>query len=75
MAFLPFHHTFGSTGILVFLANGATNVFCDGLKYVAKNLKEYKVSVFFCVPLIIEAMHKKVMQEVKKKNKEKTVKI
>lgn len=29
MAFLPFHHTFGSTGILLFLNNGATNVFCD----------------------------------------------
>ena len=75
MAFLPFHHTFGSTGLLYFMSVGATTVFCDGLKYVAKNLKEYKVSVFFCVPLIIEAMHKKVMQEIKKKGKEKTVKI
>ena len=75
MAFLPFHHTFGSTGLLYFMSVGATTVFCDGLKYVAKNLKEYKVSVFFCVPLIIEAMHKKVMQEIQKKKKEKTVKI
>ena len=75
MAFLPFHHTFGSTGLLYFMSVGATTVFCDGLKHVAKNLKEYKVSVFFCVPLIIEAMHKKVMQEIQKKGKEKTVKI
>ncbi len=75
MAFLPFHHTFGSTGLLYFMSVGATTVFCDGLKYVAKNLKEYKVSVFFCVPLIIEAMHKKVMQEVEKKGKTKIVKI
>ncbi len=75
MAFLPFHHTFGSTGLLYFMSVGATTVFCDGLKYVAKNLKEYKVSVFFCVPLIIEAMHKKVMQEIEKKGKTKTVKL
>ena len=75
MAFLPFHHTFGSTGLLYFMSVGATTVFCDGLKHVAKNLKEYKVSVFFCVPLIIEAMHKKVMQEVEKKGKTKVVKI
>ena len=75
MAFLPFHHTFGSTGLLYFMSVGATTVFCDGLKHVAKNLKEYKVSVFFCVPLIIEAMHKKVMQEIKKKGKTKVVKI
>lgn len=75
MAFLPFHHTFGCTGLLYFMSVGATTVFCDGLKYVAKNLKEYKVSVFFCVPLIIEAMHKKVMQEIHKKGKDKTIKI
>ena len=75
MAFLPFHHTFGSTGLLYFMSVGATTVFCDGLKHVAKNLKEYKVSVFFCVPLIIEAMHKKVMQEIEKKGKTKVVKI
>ena len=31
LAFLPFHHTFGSTGLLFFLANGAANAFCDGL--------------------------------------------
>ena len=75
MAFLPFHHTFGSTGLLYFMSVGATTVFCDGLKHVAKNLKEYKVSVFFCVPLIIEAMHKKVMQGIEKKGKTKVVKI
>jgi len=67
MAFLPFHHTFGSTGLTLFLSHGATTVFCDGLRHVAKNLKEYKVSVFFCVPLIIESMHKKIMQEIEKK--------
>lgn len=75
MAFLPFHHTFGSTGLLYFMSVGATTVFCDGLRYVSKNLKEYKVTVFFCVPLIIEAMHKKVMQEIDKKGKTRTVKI
>ena len=75
MAFLPFHHTFGSTGVLFFLAHGATNVFCDGLKYVQKNLVEYKVSVFVCVPLLIEAMYKKIMAEVDKQGKTKIIKI
>ena len=75
MAFLPFHHTFGSTGVLFFLANGATNVFCDGLKYVQKNLVEYKVSTFVCVPLLLEAMYKKIMNEVEKQGKTKIIKI
>ena len=73
MAFLPFHHTLGCTGLLFFLSNGATTVFCDGLRYIAQNLKEYKVSVFFCVPLIIEAMHKKIMNAVEQQGKMKKV--
>ena len=75
MAFLPFHHTFGSTGLLVFLANGATNVFCDGLRHIQSNLKEYKVSVFVCVPLLLEAMYKKIMAEVEKQGKTNVIKI
>ncbi len=73
LAFLPFHHTFGSTALLLFLHNGVCTTFCDGLKYIQKNLVEYKVSVFVCVPLIIEAMYKKIMQEVKKQGKEKLI--
>lgn len=73
MFMLPFHHTFGSTAILLMLNNGVKNVFCDGLRYIQDNMKEYKVSVFVCVPLILEAMHKKVMQAVKKQGKEKKV--
>ena len=75
LAFLPFHHTFGSTALLLFLHNGVCTTFCDGLKYVQKNLVEYKVSVFVCVPLILEAMYKKIMLEVKKQNKENLLKI
>ena len=75
LAFLPFHHTFGSTGILLFLSQGATNVFCDGLKYIQENLKEYKVSVFVCVPLLLEKMYSKIMKEVEKQGKAKMMKL
>lgn len=74
MAFLPFHHTFGSTGLLFFLANGATNVFCDGLRHIQSNLVEYKVSVFVCVPLLLESMYKKIMAQIQKQGKTKLIK-
>lgn len=48
MAFLPYHHTFGSTGQVVMLAAGVTTTYCDGLKYLQKNIVEYKVSLFVC---------------------------
>lgn len=69
LAFLPLHHTFGSTGLLLFLADGVTNVFCDGLRHIQENLKEYKVSVFVCVPLLLEAMYKKIYSQVEKQGK------
>ena len=75
LAFLPFHHIFGSTGMIVMLGAGVKTAFPDGLRYIAKNLNEYQVSVFVGVPLLMEAIYKKIEQEVKKQGKTKTVKI
>ena len=75
MAFLPLHHTFGCTGILLFLNHGCTNVFCDGIRHIQSNLKEYKVSVFVCVPLLIEAMYKKIEKEIEKQGKTKLINV
>ncbi len=75
IAFLPFHHSFGLVAVMVFLGMGACNVFCDGLKYVSKNLKEYEVSVFVGVPLLVESMYGKIMREIKKQNLTKKVEL
>lgn len=69
MAFLPYHHTFGSTGQTMMLASGVTSVFCDGLKYIQKNIAEYHVTKFICVPLLIEAMYKRIMHQIEKQGK------
>ena len=75
LAFLPFHHIFGSTAMIVMLACGVATAFPDGLRYVAQNLKEYKVSVFIGVPLLVEAIYKKVEQGIEKKGKTKIVEL
>lgn len=71
---LPFHHTFGSTGLLFILSNGARSVFCDGLRHIQENMVEYGVSVFIGVPLLIESMDKKIWTAVEKQGKTKLVK-
>ena len=73
LAFLPFHHIFGSTEMIVMLAFGLATAFPDGLRYVAQNLKEYKVSVFVGVPLLVEAIYKKVEKGIEKQEKTATV--
>lgn len=73
LAFLPFHHIFGSTEMIVMLARGVATAFPDGLRYVAQNLKEYKVSVFVGVPLLVEAIYKNIEKEVEKQGKTKLI--
>ena len=73
LAFLPFHHIFGSTEMIVMLAIGLKTAFPDGLRYVAQNLKEYKVSVFVGVPLLVEAIYKKIEEGIEKQGKTKLV--
>lgn len=75
LALLPFHHMFGSTGVLFILSEGAATAFPDGLRYIQQNFKEYKVSVFIGVPLLIESMHKKIMKQVEAQNKTKLINV
>lgn len=73
IAFLPFHHIFGSIAMLVMIACGVTTVFPDGLRYIKQNLAEYKVSLFVGVPVLIDGMKSTIEKEVKKKGKTKLV--
>ena len=65
LSFLPIHHTFECS--ITFLYGtfcGATIAFCEGLRYIANNLKEFKVSVFVAVPLVLETMAKKIQKAI-----------
>lgn len=69
IAFLPLHHIFGLTGMLVMLSSGIRTVFPDGLRYIKQNLIEYKVSLFVGVPILIEKMYSTIIKELKKQKK------
>ena len=75
LSFLPIHHTF-ECGItfLYGIYCGATIAFCDGLKYIQKNMVEYKVSILVAVPLLLETMYKKILKGIEDKGKTKLIK-
>ncbi len=73
IAFLPFHHIFGSVGMLVMVSCGVTTVFPDGLRYIKQNLAEYKVSLFIGVPVLIDGMKSTIEREVRKQGKQKLI--
>ena len=69
---LPLHHTYECTiGFLLPLYSGASICYCDGLRYISKNMLEYHPSVILCVPLLLESMYKKIMKSLKKSLPEK----
>ena len=70
LSFLPMHHAFECTvGFLYPLYRGTTVAFCEGIKHIADNLKEFKVSVMVSVPILYENMYKKLLKGVEKQGK------
>lgn len=74
LSFLPLHHTFECTaGFLLVIYVGATITYCDGIRHIARNIKEYEISAMICVPILYENMYKKLVASIKEKGKWETV--
>ena len=72
---LPLHHTYECTiGFLLPIYSGASICYCDGLRYIVKNIGEYHPSVILCVPLLLENMHKNIIKNMNKTLPKKYVK-
>ncbi|MGN0713262.1 MAG: AMP-dependent synthetase/ligase [Anaerovoracaceae bacterium] len=72
---LPLHHTYECTcGFLMPLYKGAAIAYCEGLKYIVKNLQEVKPTMILAVPLILESLYKNIMKNIRKRGKEGLVK-
>ena len=68
---LPVHHTYECTcGFLMPLYKGASIAYCEGLKYIVKNLAEVQPTMILAVPLIFESLYNNIMKSVRKQGKE-----
>lgn len=74
LSFLPLHHTFECTvGFLYPISKGSSIAFCEGIRHIAENIKEYDATVMISVPVLYEGMCKKVMKSIEKQGKLKKV--
>ena len=70
LSILPVHHAFECTvGFLFSLYKGATTVFCDGIRQLVDNLKEYKVTVMANVPGIYERIFGIIRKKIENQGK------
>ena len=75
LSFLPLHHVFECTvGFLYPVYRGAKIAYCEGIRHIADNLREYKISIMISVPILFESMYKQLMRTVEKQGKLKKVK-
>lgn len=74
LSVLPVFHTYELTcGLLAPLYFGCTICISDGIKYVARNLKQFSPSVVFMVPLLAEHLYKGIMKTAKDTGRLKTL--
>ena len=63
LSILPLHHTYECTlGFLLVLYGGGNISYIDGLKYITKNIREYKPTFILCVPLLLENVYGKIIK-------------
>lgn len=75
LSFLPLHHVFECTvGFLYPISIGCMLAYCDGVKHMADNLKEYQITAMISVPAVFDIMYRKLLQAIEKKGKSETVK-
>lgn len=75
LSFLPLHHTFECTvGFLHAIYKGSSTAFCDGIRHIAENLKEYHITAMISVPILFEKMYKQILKTIEKQGKTEDVK-
>lgn len=75
LSVLPLHHAYECTcGFLCQIYRGSTIAYCEGLRYIMKNMKEVHPTIILCVPLLIETMYHKIWANIRKNGMEKMVK-
>lgn len=74
LSFLPLHHVFECTvGFLYPVSIGACICFCEGVKHMAENIKEFEITAMISVPAVFDIIYRKVMKSIEKKGKLGTV--
>ncbi len=75
LSMLPIHHAFECTvGFLYPMYSGCAIAYCEGIRHILDNIKEYEISAMISVPALYENIYKNIMRNIEKQGKTKIVK-
>lgn len=76
MSFLPIHHTFECTAdFLYVMSKGGSFSFCEGIRHIMPNIKEFEPTIMIGVPTLFETMYKRIWKTIHDGKREKQVKV
>ncbi len=65
LSVLPLHHTYEcSLSFLMLMYSGGCFCFCEGLRYIQRDMQAFEPTVFVTVPLMLEKMHARILKKV-----------
>lgn len=67
LSLLPLHHTYEAMALLMILYCGGSVAFCGGIRYLSRSFQTFSPTVFVTVPLILEKLHERILDEIEKK--------
>ena len=70
LSFLPLHHTFECTvGFLYAVYKGSSIAYCEGIRHIQDNIKDFRVTCMISVPALYENMYKRIIKGIEKQGK------
>ena len=64
LSILPLHHTYEcSLSFMMVIYSGGCVAFCEGLRYIMKNMQELQPTLFVTVPLMLEKFHLRILKK------------
>jgi long-chain acyl-CoA synthetase len=68
LSVLPLQHTYECTcGLLTPIYKGSSISYCDSYRRIAEQMREVKATVMLGVPLLFQAIHRKIMEGIREK--------
>lgn len=69
LSVLPLHHTYEAISFLMVIFKGGCICFCPNFRQLTRCFQQYRPTVFVCVPLILEKIHKRIISNIEKEGK------
>lgn len=71
LSVLPLHHTYEAIAFLMIIYSGAAVSFARSVRHLKEDFRIFRPTVFVTVPLMLEKLHRKIIDDIERQGKRK----